>query len=96
MQEEWSYIVASEGTAQIGEEKIKVIALLLTGGAHIIVNTGTHDLVYLTGGEDAPYDIGDFPSIEKRAAFKPDGAELIDQGKSKTYSFQEWIAGDLG
>jgi uncharacterized cupin superfamily protein len=100
VQEEWSYIVEGEGTAQIGEEKFKVsagdfIAFPLNGKAHTIVNTGTRALVYLTGGEDTPYDIGHFPTIGKMIVFKPDGVELIDESAGKTYSFQQWIAGDL-
>jgi len=101
VQEEWSYIVEGEGTAQIGEEKIKVgagdfIAFPLNGKAHTIVNTGTGDLVYLTGGEDTPYDIGHFPSVKKMIVFKPDGVELIDESAGKTYSFQDFISGKLG
>jgi uncharacterized cupin superfamily protein len=100
VQEEWSYIVEGEGTAQIGDEKIKVsagdfIAFPLNGKAHTIVNTGTRDLVYLTGGEDTPYDIGHFPSVKKMAVFKPDGIELIDESGGRTYSFQQWFAGEL-
>jgi uncharacterized cupin superfamily protein len=101
VQEEWSYIVEGEGTAQIGEEKTKVgagdfIAFPLNGKAHTIVNTGTGDLVYLTGGEDTPYDIGHFPSVNKMIVFKPDGVELIDESAAKTYSFQDFISGKLG
>lgn len=101
VQEEWSYIVEGEGTAQIGDEKIKVsagdfIAFPLNGKAHTIVNTGTGDLVYLTGGEDTPYDIGHFPSVNKMIVFKPDGVELIDESAAKTYSFQDFISGKLG
>jgi len=100
VQEEWSYIVEGEGTAQIGEEKIKVaagdfIAFPVNGKAHTIVNTGTTMLVYLTGGEEAPTDIGHFPSIGKMAVFKQDSIELIDERAAKTYSFQQWIAGDV-
>ena len=101
VQEEWSYIVEGEGTAQIGEEKIKVgagdfIAFPLNGKAHTIVNTGTRDLVYLTGGEDSPYDIGHFPSINKMIVFKPDGVDLIDDSAAKRYSMQDFISGKLG
>ena len=100
VQEEWSYIVEGEGTAQIGEEKIKVsagdfIAFPLNGKAHTIVNTGTRDLVYLTGGEDSPYDIGHFPSVNKMIVFGPDGVDLIDRSAAKSYSFQDFISGKL-
>jgi uncharacterized cupin superfamily protein len=100
VQEEWSYIVAGEGTAQIGEDKIKVsagdfIAFPLNGKAHTIVNTGTTDLVYLTGGEDSPYDIGHFPGVNKMIVFKPEGVELIDGSAAKSYSFQDFISGKL-
>ena len=100
VQEEWSYIVDGEGTAQIGEEKIKVsagdfIAFPLNGKAHTIVNTGTRDLVYLTGGEDTPYDIGHFPGVNKMIVFKPDGVDLIDGSAAKSYSYQDFISGKL-
>ena len=93
-------VVEGEGIAQIGEEKIEVrggdfIAFPLNGKAHTIVNTGTGDLVYLTGGEDTPYDIGHFPSVNKMIVFKPEGVELIDQSAGKTYSYHQWIAGEL-
>ncbi|HET6160365.1 MAG TPA: cupin domain-containing protein [Dongiaceae bacterium] len=101
VQEEWSYIVEGDGTAQIGDEKIKVaagdfIAFPLNGKAHTIVNTGTRDLVYLTGGEDTPYDIGHFPSINKMIVFKPSGVDLIDVSAAKSYSMQDFISGRLG
>ena len=100
VQEEWSYIVDGEGTAQIGEEKIKVgagdfIAFPLNGKAHTILNTGTRDLVYLTGGEDSPYDIGHFPTVNKMIVFKPDGVDLIDDSAAKSYSFRDFISGKL-
>ena len=71
------------------------IAFPLNGKAHTIVNTGTRDLVYLTGGEDSPHDIGFFPGIKKMAVFKPEGITLIDESNAKTYSFQQWIAGEI-
>jgi uncharacterized cupin superfamily protein len=101
VQEEWSYIVEGEGTAQIGDDRIKVsagdfIAFPLNGKAHTIVNTGTRDLVYLTGGEDSPYDIGHFPSVNKMIVFKPEGVDLIDGSAARSYSFQDFISGKLG
>jgi uncharacterized cupin superfamily protein len=101
VQEEWSYIVEGEGTAQIGDEKIKVatgdfIAFPLNGKAHTIVNTGVRDLVYLTGGEDTPYDIGHFPTLNKMIVFKPEGVDLIDGSAAKSYSFQDFFSGNLG
>src|SRR5215510_5586737 len=100
VQEEWSYIVDGEGTAQIGEEKTKVsagdfIAFPLNGKAHTIVNTGMRDLVYLTGGEDMPYDIGHFPSVNKMIVFGPGGVDLIDTSAAKSYSIQDFISGRL-
>lgn len=100
VQEEWSYIVEGEGTAQIGDEKIKVaagdfIAFPVNGKAHTIVNTGTRELVYLTGGEDSPHDIGHFPSINKMIVFSPAGVDLIDGSAKKTYSLQDFMTGKL-
>src|SRR6185436_2389788 len=96
LQEEWSYIVEGEGTAQIGEEKIKVtagdfIAFPLNGKAHNIVNTGTRDLVYLTGGEDTPHEIGHFPSVNKMIVFGPDGVDLIDTSAARRYTMQAFM-----
>ncbi len=100
VQEEWSYIVDGEATAQIGDEKINVsagdfIAFPVNGKAHTIVNTGTRDLVYLTGGEDSPHEIGHFPSINKMIVFGPDGVDLIDTSAAKRYSMQDFMTGKL-
>jgi uncharacterized cupin superfamily protein len=100
VQEEWSYIVEGEATAQIGEEKIAVtagdfIAFPLNGKAHSIVNTGARDLVYLTGGEDSPQEIGHFPSVGKMIVFAPGGVELIDARAAKRYTMEDFIAGKL-
>lgn len=100
VQEEWSYIVEGEGTAQIGEEKFKVaagdfIAFPLNGKAHTIVNTGKTDLVYLTGGDDSPQEIGHFPSVNKMILFGPDGVDLIDASAAKHYSIQDFMTGNM-
>jgi len=100
LQEEWTYIVEGQGTAQIGDEKIAVaagdfIAFPLNGKAHTIVNTGTSDLVYLTGGEDTPRDIGFFPTANKMAVFKPDGIDVIDTKHAKSLSFEQWFTGQI-
>ncbi|NOT40518.1 MAG: cupin domain-containing protein [Alphaproteobacteria bacterium] len=100
VQEEWSYIVEGEGTAQIGEEKTRVtagdfIAFPLNGKAHTIVNTGTSDLVYLTGGDDTPTEIGHFPSINKKIIFSEAGVDIIDTSAAKHYSLEDFISGNL-
>lgn len=100
VQEEWSYIVSGTGEAQIGEEKFAVgpgdfIGFPLDGKPHTILNTGSEDLVYLTGGEDSPQDIGHFPTVGKMALFKDGAIELIDRSASKTYSLEQWIRGEI-
>jgi uncharacterized cupin superfamily protein len=100
VQEEWSYIVDGEGTAQIGDEKIKVatgdfIAFPVNGKAHTIVNTGARELVYLTGGEDSPHEIGYFPTINKMIVFSPAGVDVIDASAKKTYSLEQFMTGTL-
>jgi uncharacterized cupin superfamily protein len=100
VQEEWSYILEGEGTAQIGEEKTKVaagdfIAFPLNGKAHTIVNTGTSDLVYLTGGDDTPTEIAHFPSINKMIVFSEAGVDIADTSATKHYSLQDFITGNL-
>jgi uncharacterized cupin superfamily protein len=100
VQEEWSYIVEGEGSAQIGEEKIQVaagdfIAFPLNGKAHTIVNTGTSDLVYLTGGDDTPTEIGHFPSVGKMIVFSEAGVDLVDTSAAKHYSLLDFMTGNL-
>ena len=100
VQEEWSFIIEGEGTAHIGEEKIKVatgdfIAFPANGKAHTIVNTGTRDLVYLTSGEDSPHEIGHFPSINKIIVFSSAGVDLIDTTAKKSYSIQDFMQAGL-
>lgn len=100
VQEEWSFIVDGEGTAQVGDEKIKVaagdfVAFPLNGKAHTILNTGTKDLVYLTRGEDGPHEIGHFPTVSKMIVFNPDGVDLIDTSAAKRYTMQDFMTGNL-
>ncbi len=67
----------------------------MNGKAHTIVNTGTFDLVYLTGGEDNPHEICHFPSINKMIVFSPAGVDLIDTTAKKSYSIQDFMTGKL-
>ena len=69
-EEEWVYILAGYGTAEIGEDEHPVgpgdfLAFPAAGDAHHLRNTGSEDLVYLMGGERWATDIVHYPDSGK-------------------------------
>lgn len=74
-EEEFVYILAGRGVAEIGEEKFEVgpgDCMLFTAPSegHNLGNPFDEDLVYLMGGENRPVEIGEFPRHHKRAIFE--------------------------
>jgi uncharacterized cupin superfamily protein len=70
-EEEWLYILAGRGLAEIGDETFEVgpgdfLAFPASGPAHQLANPGPDDLVYLAGGERKHVEIADFPRHGKR------------------------------
>jgi uncharacterized cupin superfamily protein len=69
--EEWVYILAGRGIANIGDEQHEVGAGDFMGFAagslpHNLHNPNAEDLVYLVGGNRWPYDVCDYPKAGKR------------------------------
>src|SRR5262249_55454366 len=72
MQEEFLFILAGEGLAEIDEDMIRVgpgdyLGFPTDGATHHLMNIGTSDLVYLMGGERTETEVVQFPSVGKIA-----------------------------
>lgn len=64
--EEWIYILAGRGVAEIGGEKSVVgpgdfMGFVAGSAPHTLTNPHQEDLVYLVGGNRCPVDICDYP-----------------------------------
>ncbi len=64
--EEWMFVVSGQGELRIGDERFAVGPGDFAGfpprtHAHHLRNTGTGELVYLSGGEAVDFGIADFP-----------------------------------
>ncbi len=69
--EEWIYVLAGRGVAEIGDEKLEVgpgdfLGFVAGSLPHSLTNPNREDLVYLVGGNRLPFDICDYPRIRKR------------------------------
>jgi len=83
LEEEFVYILAGRGIAEIGEETHEVgpgDAMLFTAPSvgHHLRNPFDADLVYLMGGENRGFEIGEFPRLRKRGIFSQAGAYIVD------------------
>ena len=70
-EEEFIYIIAGKGIAEIGEAEIEVAVGDFMGFTapslpHSLKNPFAQDLVYLMGGENRDFDICDYPKLKKR------------------------------
>lgn len=70
-EEEFLYIVAGRGIAEIGEVTVEVsagdlMAFTAPSLPHALRNPFSEDLVYLMGGERRDVDICDYPRVRKR------------------------------
>jgi len=75
--EEWMYILAGHGVAEIGGEKFDVgpgdfMGFVAGSAPHTLVNVRREDLVYLVGGNRCPIDICDYPRYGMRR-YRVDG-----------------------
>ena len=71
VEEEFAFVLSGKGAVDIGDETFDLgpgdfVGFPAATHAHHIRNTGSEDLVYLSGGENAPVEIGDFPRKGKR------------------------------
>lgn len=69
--EEWVYILAGRGIAEIGGKKYAIgegdfMGFTAPSQPHGMTNPYKKDLVYLVGGNRWPLDVCDYPRIKKR------------------------------
>jgi uncharacterized cupin superfamily protein len=74
-EEEFIYVLSGRGLAEIGAETHEVgpgDCMLFTAPSlgHHLRNPFDTDLVYLMGGENREFEIGEFPRLGKRAIFE--------------------------
>ncbi|HEY6001516.1 MAG TPA: cupin domain-containing protein, partial [Anaeromyxobacter sp.] len=70
-EEEFAFVLSGTGVVDIGEETFDLgpgdfVGFPAGSHPHHIRNTGSGELVYLSGGENAPLEIADFPRDGKR------------------------------
>ncbi len=89
-EEEWLYILAGRGIAEIDEEEIEVgagdfMAFPTPSVAHHLKNPFDRDLVYLMGGENREMEIADFPRLGKRMIRNGEKIEIYNASDAKPF-----------
>lgn len=82
-EEEWLYVLSGRATVESGEAVHEIaagdfVAFPTPSEPHLLRNTSSEDVVYLTGGERAPFDVADFPRHGKRLVRLGDHATVYD------------------
>jgi uncharacterized cupin superfamily protein len=88
-EEEFVYILSGKGLAEIGDETYEVgpgDVMMFTAPSlgHHIRNPFDRDLIYLMGGENREFEIGEFPRLKKRAIFEKSSHAYIVDAESTT------------
>lgn len=89
-EEEWIYILAGCGIAEIDDAEYAVgagdfLAFPAPSVAHHMRNPFTQDLVYLVGGENRPVEISDFPRLNRRMVRLRDKVDIFPMDASKPF-----------
>jgi uncharacterized cupin superfamily protein len=95
VEEEWVFVVEGAGMVSLDREDHPIgpgdfIGFPTDGTIHQIRNTGSADLVYLTGGERSPVEVADMPSLGKVAVFKNNAVTFYDKKASEQISMDDW------
>lgn len=87
LEEEWIYILAGHGIAEIDGVEHAVgpgdfMGFPTPSVPHLLKNRSAAELVYLMGGEDRPLDVLDYPHLSKRYLLvaTPQGTEFYELG----------------
>lgn len=95
--EEFIFILAGRGRAEIGDETLDVgpgdfMGFPAPGGpAHHLINSHDEDLVYLMGGESSGLDVGVFPKEGRRLVFSPSGIFAMTDEACEQLTFDDFI-----
>jgi uncharacterized cupin superfamily protein len=70
-EEEWIYVLSGKAIALIDGVEYTLepgdfVGFPTPSVAHLMANPGPDELVYLMGGENKPYEVADFPMLDKR------------------------------
>ena len=89
-EEEWLYILAGNGTAEIDGQEYQVgpgdfMGFPTPSVAHHLRNTGSEALVYLMGGENLQFEIATFPKVGKKMVRNGSNVEVYDTADAKPF-----------
>ncbi|HEY2663592.1 MAG TPA: cupin domain-containing protein [Candidatus Binataceae bacterium] len=90
LEEEWLYIIAGRGIAEIDDHEFEVGAGDFMGFptpsvAHHLRNPFAQDLVYLMGGESRELEVADFPRLGKRMVRRKDTVDIYEAADRKDF-----------
>jgi uncharacterized cupin superfamily protein len=96
MQEEFLFILAGEGLAEIDEDMIRVgpgdyMGFPIDGATHHLINIGTSDLVYLMGGERTETEVASFPTLGKIGVFNSGMVSFFEESAGQEMPVAKWI-----
>ncbi len=82
-EEEWMYVLSGRAIAVIDDAEYEVgpgdfMGFPTPSVAHLLRNTGTEDLVYLSGGENREFEVADFPGLGKRMVRMGNHVDIYD------------------
>jgi uncharacterized cupin superfamily protein len=91
-EEEWIYVLSGRAVLESGGAVHEIaagdfIAFPPPSEPHILRNTSSEDIVYLTGGERAAFDVIDFPREGKRAVRIGDRATVYELAGGSSFPF---------
>ena len=96
---EEEFIFVLEGTGQVVLDDVAYdvgpgdfIGFPTDGVVHALINTGAHDLLYLTAGERARVEVAHMPSIGRTAVFRPGRISMFGDGEVEELTEAEWGA----
>ena len=96
VQEEYVFVLEGDCTMQIGDQEVAVgpgdyIGFPTDGTVHHLVNTGSNDLLYLTGGERTDVEVARFPTLGQVGVVTQEGVQYFDEASSETLDLQAFL-----
>jgi uncharacterized cupin superfamily protein len=93
-EEEWIYILSGRAVIDDGDAQHEVgagdfVAFPTPSQPHQLRNPFETDVVYLSGGERAAFDVADFPRYGKRLVRIGDKATVYDLGNGSRFPFPD-------
>jgi uncharacterized cupin superfamily protein len=89
-EEEWIYVLEGSGVAIIDGGDYPVgpgdfMGFPTPSVAHLMRNTGTVDLVYLSGGEHREFEVAEYPTLNKLAVRMGQQVNIYDADDAKPF-----------